>query len=195
MCSRFIIDSPWDVIAKLFDLENIPGDVVSGEIRPTNKALIIDSSGAARGLHWGIPAPWDGKPLINARSETLTQKQTFRPLLENRCLVPADAYFEWRKDGKQRLKNRISLKNGEVIGFAGLISGEHFTILTCEPSPSIAHIHNRMPVILPKTAKNEWCDSSKFFGDVRQWLKPCDASALIAKEDTPPEPPQADLFN
>ena len=66
-----------------------------------------DAGPVGRLLGWGLGVDWTAKPLINARAETLAEKRTFRPLLERRCLVPATAYFEWRKDGKARHKNRI----------------------------------------------------------------------------------------
>jgi putative SOS response-associated peptidase YedK len=191
MCSRFEIDVPWENIADYFGLGDPPDDYFYGEIRPTNKALIIDSGGTPRSAQWGIPAPWDGKPLINARSETLEKKQTFQPLLENRCIVPASAYFEWRKYGKKKLKNRIVLKDKSLMVFAGLLSESHFTIITCEPSSSIAHIHNRMPVILPGLAAKEWCNSSHPFKEVAPLLKPFNGDHLTVTEDMPK---QADLF-
>ncbi len=192
MCSRFEIDGPKENIANYFDLGELPIDFNLGEVRPTNNALIIEPGNKARMAKWGIPAPWDGKPLINARSETLDQKQSFRPLLESRCIVPASAYFEWRKIGKQRLKNRISLKDENLMGFAGLISGDHFTIITCEPVESIAYIHNRMPVILPSSARIDWCDNTKPFSNVSHYLKRHDTASLTAIEE---KPPQTDLFS
>lgn len=194
MCSRYEIDVSWEEIAGRFGLDEAPTGYTAGEIRPTNSALVVGAQGA-RSLRWGLPAPWSGKPLINARAETLQQKPTFQPLLENRCLVPASGYFEWRKDGKNRLKNRIGLKGDILMGFAGLYSEEYFTIITCEPSPSIAHIHNRMPVILSQAAKAEWCDRSKSFDQVRRHLKPFDSTALTATENVPPPPAQADFFS
>lgn len=119
MCSRYEIDVEWETIVEQLGLDGEPGDFHPGEIRPTNTAPVL-FSGNLTALRWGIPAPWDGKPLINARSETLEEKATFSPLLEHRCLIPASAYFEWRKDGKARLKNRISLIDGNLMGFAGL---------------------------------------------------------------------------
>ena len=191
MCSRYEIDIEWEEIVERFGLSGRPEHFMGCEIRPTDPALIVKSGGVADLANWGIPAPWDDRPLINAREESLKNKPTFRPLLENRCLVPASAYFEWRREGGQRLKNRISLEEGEILAFAGLYSGDSFSIVTCEPSPSIAHIHNRMPVILPNRAENDWCDNAIPFDDVRLWLKPFEANILKYSER---KPPQRDLF-
>lgn len=195
MCTNYQIDVVWLDLAQHFGLGDAPEGFTGGQIRPADKALVIGPDGASSAVCWGIPAPWDGKPLINARSETLAQKQTFRPLLENRCLVPASAYFEWRHEGKLRLKNTITLKHSSIMAFAGLRLGDHFTIITCQPSPSIAHIHNRMPVILTKQGENEWADQGRPFGDVEHLLQPYDADALFAHEDAPPPIIQPGLFD
>ena len=137
---------------------------------------------------------WSKQPIVNARAETLTNKPTFQPLLENRCLIPASAYFEWRHDGKKRLKNRITLPNGGLMAFAGLVSGDQYTIITCQPAPGIAHIHNRMPVILSAGAETAWIDPQAEYGDVEKWLNPYADDALQAVEEAVPPDRQADLF-
>ena len=130
--------------------------------RATDQALIIDrrlgEGPGARLLGWGLPVEWDAKPLINARAETLAEKKTFQPLLDARCLVPATAYFEWRKASAGKLKNRIAPSDGGLFAFAGLMDGRRFTIITCRPAPEIAHIHGRMPVILDRRAEPKWID-------------------------------------
>ena len=115
MCARFELSAPPGDLAHRFGLRIFPDFPPAPDLRPTNRVPVVESEGA-RLLSWGLPAPWDGKPLINARSETLTQKVTFKPLLEHRCLVPATAYFEWRRDGRLRIKNRIAPAAGSVAG-------------------------------------------------------------------------------
>ena len=162
------------------------------DVRPTDTALVVTAGRQARLLTWGIPAPWDGKPLVNARAETLTEKPTFRPLLENRCLVPAAAYFEWRRDGRTRLKNRIAPADGVPFAFAGLMDETHFTIVTCTPAPGIAHIHPRMPVILDIDVEAAWIDPDRPFETVRDCLIPF--AAPLAAEEERPRIDQPDLF-
>ena len=167
MCSRFEMGARAGDLGRRFGLEAAPTLPNTPELRPTDPALVIgawagDEAGnnvpGPRILGWGLAVPWDAKPLINARAETLAQKQTFRPLLNTRCLVPATAYFEWRKVGKAKLKNRIALLQGGIFAFAGLTDDERFTIVTCAPSPAIAHIHDRMPVIPDRRADGPWID-------------------------------------
>ncbi len=197
MCSRFELSSRPRDLARRFGLDELPSAFATGEIRPTNGALIVNFSGAAT-MTWGLSVDWDNKPIINARSETLDRKPTFQPLLENRCLVPATAYFEWRRDGNARFKNRIA--NGDDNGdgglfcFAGLTDGQRFTIITRAPIPSVAAIHNRMPVILPASCQAEWIAPASRFGDVAYLLGDDMKLSLTADEETPPPPRQGDLF-
>jgi putative SOS response-associated peptidase YedK len=198
MCSRFELTATPDEIARRFGLPvagNLPN---SPELRPTDLALVITATGPHL-MNWGLAVDWDTKPLINARAETLDQKKTFRSLLANRCLVPATAYFEWRKDGAAKYKNRIAPADGQpmepLFAFAGLYEGERFTIITCPPTPSIAHIHNRMPVIVDGKAEAQWINSDMSFEAVSGTLIPYKADTLIAKEETPPPGPQPDLFD
>jgi len=168
------------------------------EFRPTDEAMVIagNKNGElqARLMGWGLGVEWDNKPIINSRAETLAQKKTFQPLLQTRCLVPATGYFEWRKSGQTKLKNRISVEDTPVIAFVGLTDGEKFTIITCPPTPAIAHIHDRMPVILNHDALGPWVDPGNSFGDVANYLTPYEERPLSAIEDTPPPPRQSDLF-
>jgi len=193
MCSRFELSSSPRDLARRFSLDDLPSAFTTGEIRPTNGALIVNFSGAAT-KNWGLSVDWDKKPIINARAETLDRKPTFQPLLENRCLVPATAYFEWRRDGTARFKNRIAAGDGALFCFAGLTDGERFTVITRAPLPSVAHIHNRMPVILPAAIQAEWIEPAAGFGDVAHLLGNDMDVSLIAGEDTPPPPRQGDLF-
>ncbi len=193
MCSRFEINSRPRDLARRFGLSDEPSGFTTGEVRPTDAALTIDATGA-RAMRWGLDVDWDSKPLINARAETLVEKPTFRPLLQRRCLVPADAYFEWRRDGARRLKNRIAPVAGGIMAFAALNDGERVVIVTCVPAPDIAHIHGRMPVIVAEDAEARWCDPALPFADVAVLLRPAATGFLAANEDTPPPPRQADLF-
>lgn len=190
MCSRYELNATTQDLVERFDSIDIPDETTRGEIRPTNPAPVIDGAHRLRMVRWGLAVSWDTNPLINARAETLERKKTFRPLLANRCLVPATAYFEWRRDGARRLKNRIAPADGKLFSFAGLTDGERFTIITCRPTALIAHIHDRMPVILEAEAGAAWLDEERSFADVKPLLAPF-AATLAANEQAPLEP---DLF-
>ena len=124
-------------------------------------------------LRWGLVPLWAKDPsfgpkCINARAETVATNNIFRDAFERRrCLVPADAFYEWRKIGpKTKAPYAVVPTAGGVFAFAGLWERwknpadgsilRSFTIVTGEANPLCAPIHDRMPVILPKEAWPVW---------------------------------------
>ncbi|MBN06760.1 MAG: DUF159 family protein [Rhodospirillaceae bacterium] len=193
MCSRYELNTTnLEHVSSRFSAKAQSGVPALPEIRPTNRVPVIKPGGHVEMLHWGLENPWNSKTLINARSETLAQKKTFIPLLENRCLVPASAYFEWRKNARPKIKTRIAPVDQDLMAFAGLFDDDRFTIITCVPSPAIAHIHGRMPVILERHYEQDWLTVVKPFAQVSKMLTPYPNGALFAQEVT--RPPQYDLF-
>ena len=163
------------------------------EIRPTDVGVLVQKDRSTAMQPWGFQVDWTKQPMINARAETLTEKPTFRPWLQSRCIVPASAYFEWRTDnlGKKR-KNRIWLPDTSVMAMAGLTDGEQFTVVTCTPSRAIEHIHSRMPVVLAANDIDRWLSDDPF-DQVVSVLKPYDGIITFDEEKQPP-PAQQDLF-
>ena len=201
MCSRFEINNTLENVALRFDISTnatlMPEFAPIAEVQPTNEVPVVNNDRQILPLHWGLKVDWNNKPIINARAETLAEKQTFQPLLENRCLVPATAYFEWRKDKKLKIKTRIQPDNGELVAFAGLIDDDTFTIITCQPSPSIAYIHGRMPVILDPASEAVWLSADNAYEDVTKLLTPYPDERLETEEISNPtakEKKQGDLF-
>ena len=152
-------------------------------VAPTQQALTVTNNESsdsqpkvknqARLMRWGLVPSWAkdlsiGNRMINARAETLAEKPSFRRALERRrCLVLADGFYEWQKNGKQRLPLRITLASGEPFGMAGMWeswqspSGEVIqscTIVTTSANELLAPIHHRMPVILPRELEAVWLD-------------------------------------
>jgi putative SOS response-associated peptidase YedK len=128
-------------------------------------------------MRWGLIPFWskDQKiaySTINAKAETIATNPAFREAIKHRrCLVPADAFYEWQKlDGKTKQPYAIALRNGEVYAFAGLWERwkdkktatplETFTIITTDPNELVEPLHTRMPVIVPRK-------------DYDRWLSPC----------------------
>lgn len=99
-----------------------------------------------------------GNRMINARAETLTEKPAFKHLVgSRRCIIPADGFYEWRKERRRKVPMWVHLKGGEPFGLAGLwdvwrkpdgTPVESFTIITMEPNELVRPVHDRMPVIL-----------------------------------------------
>ncbi|MEQ8666245.1 MAG: SOS response-associated peptidase family protein [Rhodospirillales bacterium] len=204
MCSRFELNSTPREIAARFDLFDAPVLANRQEFRPTDRILVIDAPGQSGFRAWGIPAPWDGSPIFNARSESVAEKPTFRPYLDGRCLIPASAWFEWRKEGQggkqTRHKTRIAPaeESERPFVFAGLCDGEHATILTAAAIPSLAEIHGRMPVVLDRDQARTWMTGDPITG-AGDLLRPHDVGTLTGEPADPahanPKPPaQPDLF-
>ena len=193
MCSRFELNENARIVVARFGLSVPPPMPNKAEVRPTDPALVIGQGGQGRILHWGLDVAWDKRPLINARAETLASR--FKRLLGARVLVPATSWWEWRKepDGKTKTKMRLGLAEGGLFALAGLVDGERFTIVTCAPSPSIAHVHDRMPLVLPRDAEQAWLDPAMPFEDMA--LGPYEGE-LRAEVDVeaPAKPKQGDLF-
>jgi putative SOS response-associated peptidase YedK len=121
--------------------------------------------------------------LINARAETLTELPSFKLLVDRRrCNIPADGFYEWRKEGKRKVPMWVYLKNRKPFGLAGLWDVwrkpdgkkvESFTIITMEPNELLRLIHNRMPVILQPEDEEQWLDASRTpFVKAKSLLKP-----------------------
>ena len=124
-------------------------------------------------LHWGLIPSWAKEPktgysMINARAETVATKPAFRHAFKRqRCLIAADGFYEWKPTEHGKQPYYIFLKDHEPFAFAGL--WEHWegdghepidscTIIVTEANKAIEKIHDRMPVILPPTAYDEWLD-------------------------------------
>ena len=167
MCGRYWID--WDpgeeldeIIARMQRMENPPK--TEGEICPGDRAAVLarSRSGEIRpfAMEWGFRMD-DGRRIINARSETAGIKPLFRDsMASRRCLIPMSAYFEWETLGKEKIKYRIAPEGSGLCCLAGLYrfeaSGPVFTVLTREAAPDIRFIHERMPLILPYSAREDW---------------------------------------
>lgn len=210
MCSRYELNASPRELARHFNLAAEPVLPNRAEVRPTDQGLVIPAVATDGMRHatlgaWGFPAPWDGKPVFNARAETLTEKRTFQPFLGNRCIVPASSFPEWKKDGKARERYNIFLGEtahditSRLMAFAGLMSDTHYTVITCVAAPRMADVHSRMPVILPPGRIEIWLDAALDTNDALSVLVPYTSDDLQVEPDQPgpeaPGPdPQRDLF-
>lgn len=139
-------------------------------------------------LRWGLIPSWSKDPshaysMINARSETLFEKPSFKkPFQRQRCIVPVSGFYEWQKMGKAKIPYYIRALDQEVMGFAGLFDkwedphGESlftFTIITTPANDLLQPLHDRMPVILKKKDYADWLDPLYEDYDILQaMLKP-----------------------
>ena len=178
MCGRFFvaIDDP-EIMAILRQIEKDKREqaldlppIRTGDVRPTDYAATIaaireGSKIKYEQMRWGFTG-FDGKGvLINARAETVTQKPTFRkPVAENRCLIPASYYYEWKQSPELKKKIRHIMRDPRattvyMAGIYRLEAGEdtaRFVILTKKAAQQIQDIHDRMPVILDREQQQQW---------------------------------------
>ncbi len=149
--------------------------IASGEVRPTNIVPVIAPSRKKEPAVYPMVWGFTGKtaPLVNARSETAAVKPTFRESWEKRrCVIPASWYFEWEHraapDGTQKTGDKYMIQpaGASSLFLAGLYRMEKlgdltypvFTVLTKEPTEELRRLHDRMPVILPRSAVAAWID-------------------------------------
>jgi len=182
MCGRFCLITPPPFLAEYFGLEGeIPEFAPRYNIAPTQNVAAVRAPAEGEGrrlalLHWGLNPFWAREPdfggrLINARAETAHEKPAFREaFMSRRCLIPADGFYEWKKEGKAKRPFLVRLREQGVMAFAGLWERweggddrvvESCTILTTQPNDLLAGIHNRMPVILDPKDFDFWLDPSE----------------------------------
>lgn len=178
MCGRYYIDIDNNEIKKLLEeaQKNIYENYKTGEIFPTNIAPIyIEDNNKIKPVlaKWGFPK-WDGKGvIINARTESIKEKQMFKKMFINkRCIVPASYYFEWKKEDYSKEKYKINNPDSNIY-MAGLYKVHtnkdnkqlslfesnmdiFYTIITRSANASVAHIHKRMPLIFNRNEMHEW---------------------------------------
>ena len=164
MCGRYTLRRTPGKI-KGIDLGELPAewrDLQRYNVAPTQKMPVVRWPGRpeATELSWGIRAKWQkesARPLINARSETAATKPTFRDAVaRRRCLVPADGFFEWKRDGKPAQPFFFHLESEAPFWFAGIWEDDAYLILTTRPNALLEPIHDRMPVILDETTAGRW---------------------------------------
>lgn len=200
MCGRFVSATPPDELAEYFAADTVTEAVETAlpgpsyNVAPTNSVWVVVDDDEGRRIdafRWGLVPSWAkdlkvGSRMINARSETVTEKPSYRrALAKRRCIIPADGFFEWKVlgagqtggQGKKGPKQPyfIHRPDGEPYAFAGLWEGWYggpaakgseepidpvwtCTILTGAPNSAMAQLHDRMPIILSRENWDLWLD-------------------------------------
>jgi len=178
MCGRYTLKAPVKSLVDLFHLAEAPELPFRYNIAPTQQVPAVRSSGHNKSTElvmcrWGLIPSWAkdakiGNQLINARSETVATKPAFRSAFrKRRCLMPADGFYEWKKEGTKKQPFYIHLKDGGPFAFAALWEEWHdehgepiqsCTILTAEANAMLKPLHDRMPVILSPENFAKWLD-------------------------------------
>ena len=189
MCGRYVSATPPDQIAAYFGADALGETLAepSYNVAPTTQVPVVyeprptdeqpESPRTLDLFKWGLIPFWAkdekiGNRMINARSETAAEKNSFkRSLAGRRCIIPADGFYEWKKlpDSKTKLPMYITRNDGALFAFAGLHDSwrgpdrdldplRSCTILTTTANEKMSEVHDRMPVMLPPSAWDEWLD-------------------------------------
>ncbi len=198
MCGRF---SLFDLLGLEIRFELSFLDILKPRynIAPSQDILAIINHEGLQAVYfkWGLIPFWSkdissSKTLINARSETVDQKASFKQSFKRRrCLIPADGFYEWKKEGNRKRPFRFTLKGGGVFSFAGLWEGwaspegeriNSCAILTTSANATVAPIHNRMPVILSREGEDTWLGADTDISTLKSLLVPYPAEGMDGYE-------------
>jgi putative SOS response-associated peptidase YedK len=210
MCGRFAQPRSAEDLARLFRARAV--DILTGErfnVAPTDPIGVVVERAQDRTVEehrWGLVPHWaanlrDAARRINARAETVETSATYRSALERkRCIIPADAFYEWRHEPGAGRKLRawpfaVERVDDMPMAMAGLRAGwrdpvtgdvvRTATILTTVPNELVATIHHRMPVILPPEDWDAWLAEDTPMADVRAMLVPIPAEGLRMRPVSP----------
>lgn len=180
MCGRYALTMDTDTLMDtLRERYGIEGNLVFDyhpryNIAPGQQVVVIINDGTKNRvglLQWGLIPSWAQDPAIgnkmfNARAETLSEKPAFKhSFLNRRCLVLADSFYEWKKDGDNKIPLRVKMKDNSILALAGLWNTwkpaegspiSSCTVITTTPNPLMAQLHHRMPVILSTDTEKLW---------------------------------------
>lgn len=175
MCGRFVLDNTPEQLMKVYRLSSLPDISPRYNVAPSQQVAVVrQQNGGDRELvlmQWGLIPSWAkdsaiGYKMINARSETVNEKPSFKQAFRSRrCIIPASGFYEWEKVEKEKVPHYIHLHDGEVLSLAGLWERwkspegkelETCTILTTAANSLVRHLHDRMPVILHNEEFDLW---------------------------------------
>ena len=201
MCGRFTQQRTSAELAELFDAEPLVEDAGGHfNVAPTQDAIVVvEREGQRRvtAYRWGLipswaPSPSTGAKLFNARAESVTTSPAFRDAFRRRrCLVPVDAFYEWKRQGSTRQPFAIRRRDGAPLALAGLWAAwrdpatdewrRSFSIVTSAANELMAELHDRMPVIVEPAAWKLWLEiDGADPGELHGLLGPSASGALEA---------------
>lgn len=190
MCGRFALQASPEQVKALFAYQEHPNFPPRANIAPTEPIAIVVREGGQNHFHlmrWGFLPAWVKDPqdfplIINARTETLAEKPAYRTAIRHRRgLVPADAFYEWKRDGKIKTPFKIMRDDGGLFAMAALWetyadkNGSEIdtaAIITCAPNECAAELHDRMPAIIEPAQFDLWLDHSVAPDEALRLLKP-----------------------
>ena len=196
MCGRYSIGPEIETLVEKLNVALPPDFSPHYNAAPSQHLPVVSNQhpGQVTLYQWGLIPFWaknpSGQRLINARSETVHEKSTFkRAFRSKRCLVPAGGYYEWKKTPQGKEPYRIILVDESPFVFAGIWQSPseqsatqtpEYCIITTQAPTSIKNIHDRMPVILDKAAWDFWLSDTEDSEGLQDILRPIEDNKLQA---------------
>ena len=204
MCGRFALSATPAEVQALFGYGETPNFPPRGNISPTEPIAVITQEGINRHfrlMRWGFLPGWlkdpEGFPvLFNARGETIASKPTFKAASRHRrCLIPADAFYEWAHVNKKKIPYRISKPDHGLFAMAGVwepyahANGSEIdtaAIVTTDANGLVSSLHNRMPVMIPESHFAIWLEAEKYpLDEAMKLVRPAPDDLLIMEPFDP----------
>ncbi len=191
MCGRHWLDTFPAILEEYFDVMNSVDFEPRYNISPQSNVLTLfhgDESYELAEMQWGLVPDWAKpdqfkRPLINARSETIWEKPSFRHLIKSRrCIIPISGFFEWQRNGSTKVPHVIRVNDEPVMLLGGIYQinkhGEfQHCIVTTESNGAMQQVHHRQPVILDEEQAKTWIESEDR-AEVDNLMKACPDSWL-----------------
>ncbi len=212
ICFYFKLSATATLVANRYpgrstNVSNGPGEVNGFD----HKAMAVVTKTTIEPMSWGLVPHWVRghdqaakirNKTLNARSETIFEKASFREAInERRCIIPANAYFEWHHHSNgTKEKFEISMKDREIFSLAGVwdewigpetgVLFRSFSLITCDANPLLVKVHNskkRMPIILPREKEEFWLQPELSLCDTKSLMLPFDEKRMLALPAKPVE--------
>ena len=195
MCGRYSLSLKGEKLEKRFNAKLLEKFKPRYNAAPSQNLPVITNIDPEliQFFQWGLVPFWAkdaiiGNKLINARSETLFEKPSFRESIKKRrCLIPADGFFEWKQIGSTKIPHFIHLKQKEVFSMAGIWDSweisqgkalNSFSIITTAANNLVKSLHERMPVILQPEFEKDWLSDDLVQDDIKALLTPYEAEEM-----------------
>ncbi len=196
MCGRYNLITDAQALLDFLEIREHLTLTPRYNIAPSQRVIAVsagEQGRALRMLRWGLVPSWArdvqvGYRMINARAETVAEKPSFRNAFRaRRCLIPATGFYEWRPGRGGNQPYHFRMGDGQLMAFAGLWERwqrgeaeavESCTILVTSANPTVAPVHDRMPVILDPKHHDAWLAQDTKQSDLLSLLKPCPAQWL-----------------
>ena len=205
MCGRFVAATDAEGLTRFFVVDerqhdDLPPSWNRAPTDPTYAVVQHDGKRVLVSYRWGLVPFWADGPkigsrMINARADSVRTKRAFADSFERRrCLIPADGFYEWRRQGEVKpVPFFVQRADGAPMAFAGLWASwrdrndpegpplRTCTIITTDANDAVAPIHDRMPVVLDRSDWERWLDREADLDDVEALLRPLAASAVTLR--------------